>query len=279
MWLVSLLVLLPIFFLVGGGNLPQPVLSWLEGVIQNDAAPSERVVAISFAVGLAVSGTPLHLFGRYLVTLVHELGHAFVAGVLGGRPQHITVSLNTSGLAYSNPPENWGRFRILLVCLAGYLAPPVAALAAVRATLLGLPRSWFAYAVATLAIAIVFLVRNIWGFLWTALAVTGSYFAAKYLSVEIVAASVPGFAGYLALEGLRDARLQQKIVRYSPGSGCDAEKVAWVLRISPRFAAAIHFFAILGISAYATYLAVWPYRVEISNWVEEFIIEAVRQRL
>ena len=279
MWLVSLLVLIPIFFLVGGGSLPQPILNWLESVIQSDSAPSERMVAISFAIGLAVSGTPLHLFGRYLVTLVHELGHAFVAGVLGGRPQHITVSLNTSGLAYSNPPENWGRFRILLVCFAGYLAPPVAALAAVRATLQGLPRSWFAYAVATLAIAIVFLVRNIWGFLWTALAVTGSYFAAKYLSAEIVASSVPGFAGYLSLEGLRDARLQQKIVRHSPGSGCDAEKVAWVLRISPRVAAAIHTFAILGISAYATYLSIWPVRAEISKWIEDFIIEAIRKRL
>ena len=279
MWLVSVLILLPVFFFVGGGTLPVPILNWLETVIQDDRSPNPQMVAISFAIGICISGTPLHLFGRYLITLVHELGHAFVAGVLGGRPQHIKISLDTSGVAYSNPPSNWGRVRVFLVCVSGYLAPPVASLAALRATLEGLPRSWFAYAVATLAIAIVFLVRNIWGFIWTALVVALSYVSARYLSGEVIAATVPGFAGYLALEGIRDARIQQKVVKYSPGSGCDAEKIGWALKISPRIAAAGHLVAITAVSAYTAYLALWTFRYDVTNWINDVVVEALRQRL
>lgn len=279
MWLVSVVVLLPIFFLVGGGTLPEPILSWLDTVIQDDVSPSGKTIAISFAVGLGVSSTPLHLFGRYLSTVVHELGHAFVAGVLGGRPQHIRISLDRSGVAYFNPPPNWGRTRILLVFIAGYFAPPVASLAALRATLEGLPRSWFAYSVATLAIAIVFLVRNIWGFIWTVIAVVASYFAARYLSSDVLAATVPGFAGYLALEGIRDGRTQQKVVRYSPGSGCDAEKIAWALKISPRFAAAFQLGVVIAVSAYSTYLAIWPFRQDISDWINQIVITFIKDRL
>ena len=162
MWLLSILILIPIFFLLGVNSLPAPVEKLFDLISRDDSSPPAQTVALAFLIGVGISSTPLHLFGRYLSTLVHELGHAFSAGLLGGRPQQITISLDRSGLATHLPPENWGRLRATLVSSSGYVAPSIASLAAIRATQIGYPQSWFVYAVATLAIAIIFLVRNFW---------------------------------------------------------------------------------------------------------------------
>ena len=44
--------------------------------------------------------------------------------------------------------------------------------------------------------------------------------------------SVPGIAGYQAVEGLRNVRKQQKVVKYPSGSVCDAEAIAQMLRVA-----------------------------------------------
>lgn len=44
--------------------------------------------------------------------------------------------------------------------------------------------------------------------------------------------SVPGVAGYQAVEGLRNVRKQQKVVKYPSGSVCDAEAIAQMLRVA-----------------------------------------------
>ena len=279
MWLVSLLILLPIFFLIGGGTLPEPARNWIESVVQDDTMPSTQVVAVSFLIGAGISATPLHLFGRYLATLVHELGHAFTAGVLGGRPQQIKINLDTSGLFIPHQPGNWGRIRNSLVFVSGYFAPSVASLAAIKATQIGYPRSWFAYSVATLAIAIVFLVRNIWGFVWTFTAAAGSVAAAKYLPVEWIAASVPGFAGYLGIEGFRDCRIQQKNVKLVPGTWCDAEGLSQLWGIKARTAAGLQTLFVVAVSGYAAYLAIAPFDSEIISWFDDIVGSRLRDRL
>lgn len=65
--------------------------------------------------------------------------------------------------------------------IAGYLSPPIAGLAAVVGIQSGYPQSWFLFSAIVLALAIVFLVRNLWGFIWTAAVVVGCYFAVRYL--------------------------------------------------------------------------------------------------
>ena len=279
MWFLSILILIPIFFLLGANSLPAPVEKLFDLVAQDDSSPPAQTVALAFLVGVLISSTPLHLFGRYLSTLVHELGHAFSAGLLGGRPQQITISLDRSGLATHLPPENWGKLRATLVSSSGYIAPSVASLAAIRATQIGYPQSWFVYAVATLAIAIIFLVRNFWGLFWTIAAVTASYFAARYLPAEWIAASVPVIAGYLAIEGFRDVRTQQKIVKYSPGSGCDAEAIAHMWSMKPKNTARLHTLIVIAVSGFASYLAIKPYYSEITAWLNEFVVTRIREQI
>lgn len=270
MFVVSLLVIGVVFYVTSGRDLPAEVVDQLNRLVPEDMLISERSLALAFIAGMFVAGTPLHSAVRYLSTVVHELGHAFSAGVLGGRPKQITINLNASGLATYYPPPTWGRLRATVVSLAGYPAPAVASLAAVRAAQMGHPKAWFAFAAGTLALSILLLIRNFWGFIWTAGVVAASYFGARELDVEVLGWVVGGVAGYLAVEGYRNAWQQLTIVRLASGSGCDAEMVAHWWRTNAKFVGWLHLFAVLGISAFATKMAVGPYWNEILDWVRNY---------
>ena len=127
MWLISVLVLVPVFYVLSGRQIPLKVDEQLELFFPKDAVPSEQLIALGFIAGAFLASSPLHKIARYLPTVVHELGHAFTAGILGGRPKNITISLDTSGLAIYEPPMNWGKLRATLVSLAGYPASSIAA--------------------------------------------------------------------------------------------------------------------------------------------------------
>jgi len=141
-FLISLLVLVPVAYVLWGRDLPAVVVDLLNQYIPNDTAPSEELVAWAMLAGAAVGATPIHKLIRYLATVVHELGHAFTAGILGGRPKHITISTDTSGLAVYEPPVHWGRFRASVVSAAGYPAPAIASLAAIEAIQAGHSKAW-----------------------------------------------------------------------------------------------------------------------------------------
>ncbi len=271
MWLISVLVVVPVFYVLSGRQIPLKVDEQLELFFPKDAVPSEQLIALGFIAGAFLASSPLHKIARYLPTVVHELGHAFTAGILGGRPKNITISLDTSGLAIYEPPMNWGKLRATLVSLAGYPASSIAALAAVKITQEGHPQAWFAFAVGTLAVSIVLLIRNIWGFIWTAGVVAASYFGAPYIPLEMIGAVVSGVAGYLAIEAYRHAYTQWLIIRKFPGSGADAEKVARSWRMNGPFVGFLHLLSVTAISAYSVYLAINPYWGEIEDWVQEFI--------
>ncbi len=266
MWLVSVLVVVPVIYLATGQTITPEMAEWLNRFVPNESALTDQSLALWFIAGFVLAGSPLHLIGRYLPTVVHELGHAFTAGVLGGRPQQITISLNTSGLAAFSPPENWGKIRASVVSIAGYVSPPIAGLAAVVASQAGYPQSWFLFSAIVLALAIVFLVRNLWGFIWTAAVVTGCYFAVRFVPGEILGYSVAVIAGYLSIEGFRDARTQQKIVKNSPGAGCDAEKIAYWWGRNPNNMARLHTLLVIVIAGYTVRMAVTPYWSEIYEW-------------
>jgi hypothetical protein len=269
MWLLSVLVLAVVGYVVSGRELPVEVVDQLSKIVPEDFAPSEKYLALSFIAGLLVAGTPLHNIVRYLSTVTHELGHAFMAGALGGRPKTITISLNSNGLAVYQPPLNWGRIRASLVSVAGYPAPALAAVAAVKASQSGHPKAWFAFAAGTLAVGIIFLIRNFWGFLWTSAVVTGSYFGARELNVELIGWLVGAVAGYLAMQGYRDAWTQLTLIRKAPGIGVDAEKVAFWWKMNAKFTGFVHLMVVTGLSGYATYLAINPYWTESVGWLSD----------
>jgi hypothetical protein len=271
MWLLSAVVTVVVLYLANGRQLPPPVVDQLNLLVPDDSGMSKRDLALSFLVGVGIAGTPLHSLVRYLSTVVHELGHAFTAGLLGGRPKQITIATNGSGLATYYPPVTWGRIRASIVSLAGYPAPSIAAIAAVQAAQGGHVKSWFAFAAGTLALAIVMLIRNFWGFAWTAAVVAGSYFGARELDVQFLGWIVGAVAGFLALEGYRNAWQQLVIVRHASGSGCDAEMVAHWWRFSPRVVASSHLLVVTGFTGIATHLAVGPYWTEIQEWLSTLL--------
>lgn len=271
MWLISVLVIIPVLYVATGRELPVEVAQRLEDLFPKDAAPTAQYLALAFIGGMFVGGTHLHIVVRYLSTVVHELGHAFVAGILGGRPKNITIATNAGGLAVYQPPLGWGRYRATLVSLAGYPAPAVASLAAVRSLQLGYSRAWFIFAAGTLAVAIVFLIRNFWGFFWTGIVVGGSYYGGQQLEVQVLGLIVAGIAGYLAVEAVRNAWEQLSIIRIASGSGCDAEKVAIWWKFNAKVVGFLHLISVLLISGYASYLAVNPYWKGITDWISQFI--------
>jgi Peptidase M50B-like len=265
MWLISVVVLSVVGYFVSGRKLPVEVVDNLNHVVSEDLAPSERLVALFFVVGAVVGITPIRIGLRYLSTVVHELGHAFVAGTLGGRPKSITISLNSAGLATYEVPPDWGRFRATIVSLAGYPAPAVASLAAVNAIHGGHPKGWFTFAVGTLAISIVLLIRNFWGLLWTAGAVLASFVLSQHVDGQYLALTISFVAGFLAVEGLRNSLEQFQIVRQTSGAGCDAERVAAWWGINSRIVAFGHILLVSAIAGNASIRALQPLWAQITD--------------
>ena len=271
MWLISAVVLFVFGFVLSGQPFPASVQDWLERTFPNDIAGSPKVIALSFLAGLLIAGSPIHLFGKYLPTVVHELGHSFMMGILGLRPTKIVLSRDTSGYAAFDQSEKVGKLRFLLVLVSGYPAPVVASVASVLAVGRGYSQAWFTFSSAVLLVALVFLMSNFWGKVWTGIAVVGSYFGLTRLPIEYLSMIVVGIAGYLALEGIRDAKTQLRIIKGGYGESTDAQRIGAILGIKPVTSGRLHRLLVVAIAAGAAYLAIHPYWSEIRNWVEEQI--------
>lgn len=259
MFLVSIVVMGVVLALAAQLSLSQDAQDLLERAFVVSEIPETLWVALAFLFGVGAFHTPLKIVLRYFSTAVHELGHAFMAGVLLARPRSIQIHPSSSGLAIYESPPDWGRFRSALVSTAGYPAPGLAAMAAVYAVQQGYGVAWTVFAASVLALAIVFLIRNIWGFLWTTGIVVGSYFGVTQLSSDWVAATAMFVAGFLALSGIEFAWIQIRLVKHAPGSGVDAEAIFHSLGIPARLTAWVHFLLSVGAGAVAGYNAAWPY--------------------
>ena len=259
MFFVSLLVIAPVIYVLTERSVPGSMLSRLNTWLPDDVAPSSRLIAFGVIGGLAVGFTPLNRPLRYLCTVVHELGHAFTVGILGGRPKKVTIALDASGLATFEYPGTWGRFRISVVSIAGYPAPAIAALAAIMATQSGHPQAWFAFSTATLSVAVLLLIRNFWGFAWTAVLIAGSYLLARHAPVAAIGTAVAAIGGFLAVQSVSHAHNQFTIVRRNPSTFCDAVKIAELWRMNSKFVAFVQLFSVTGIATFAIYMGVQPY--------------------
>lgn len=270
MFLISLLVIVPIVYVLSGRDFPLVVTDLMNTYFPGDKSPGKDLVAWASLAGAAIGATPIHKVVRYLATVVHELGHAFTAGVLGGRPKHITISTDTSGLAMYMPPVHWDRFRASLVSAAGYPAPAIASLAAIEAIQSGYAKAWFVFAGGTLAVAIVALIRNFWGFFWTAGAVGSSYYAARELPTEILGTIAASIAGFLAVEAIRHAFTQFSLSRFR-GTHCDAEMISLFLKLPLRPVAFLHLAATTAIAVLSLQKGIEPHWDEIRSTIEGWI--------
>lgn len=269
MWLVSAGVLVTVLFLCTGQLVPISVASTLDHIVERDGTSTAQLIAMGYLGGMIAAFTPLRLLLRYFVTVVHELGHAFMAGLLLARPKSIYIHPSSSGLATWEIPPNWGRFRASLVAAAGYPAPSLASLAAVNAVQQGRTIAWSIFSVGVLSLAVLFLIRNLWGFLWTAGVIVGSYFAYQQVPVEFAGALVACVAGFLTVNSIQFSWIQFKLARHARGSGIDAEAIEQYLRIPSSVVSMGHLALTVCIGYFATRLAIESVWRDMYNWISE----------
>jgi hypothetical protein len=127
--------------------------------------------------------------------------------------------------------------------------------------------AWAIFSVAVLSLAILLLIRNLWGIMWTSAVVGGCYYAFDKVSSDAVGAAVAGIAGFLVINGIQFAWIQVTLVRRAPGSGVDAESIARFTKIPAGLVAWGHLLTCLGLGYIAGNRAVSPYWDSINEWI------------
>lgn len=219
-------------------------------------------IGLYICFGVVASVTPVHRLVHYAATVVHELGHAFVTGILGGRPKQIKIHPSGAGIATYLAPALWGRWRRALVTAAGYPAPAIAGLAGLMAARGGLGALWVLFTAAVLLLSVVLIIRNFWGFFWSAAVLAAAYLGVTTFSPEQTALLGVAMSGFLLTEAVRDSWEQVKIVRVIPESGADAEQIADWYGVSRTLTAVGMFVVVAAISGLAIATAL------IGHWSE-----------
>jgi hypothetical protein len=210
-------------------------------------------------LGLAATFGPGRRVLTHLETLVHELGHAAAAVVVGGTPTGLTLRLDGSGEANWLKPGSLRRLRLLPVTFAGYWAPSAVALALVEATRRGFGVELLNVLSVCGAVAALLLARCLWSavvsltttvsmvLLWHT---TGAGILPGRLSLPGLGAlgpqsgrpwaalwpdggTVAALAMALVLAGgaVRSSIVQARLVRLD---GSDAHQAGWALHLPAR---------------------------------------------
>lgn len=137
--------------------------AWIGDRWATSDPPPLWVVALALAVIIATAAVrPLWHITRNAITVIHEMGHATVAWMMGRRIQGIRLHSDTSGLTITQGRPNG--LGVLLTFLSGYTAPGLLGLAMVWASYAGYSGIALTVLILTLVLAFL-LVRNIYGFL------------------------------------------------------------------------------------------------------------------
>lgn len=175
---------------------------------------------LAAAVCLGVSLTPwghllLYPFALFS-TWVHEVGHAVMVVLTGGRVAAITIEPDTSGLTHSLMPP--GRMARGLVASSGYLGASIVGcllMAAARVEKRARPILWTIGAF--MLFTVVFWMRNVfgalvvlaWGSALVALARTGSGRASRFvlsvLAIQVALNAVFSIRTLFVVDGPSDA--------------------------------------------------------------------------
>jgi hypothetical protein len=188
-------------------------------------------VAVAAAAVVLTSGA-WKLF-RYGETLVHEIGHACVAGLLGSAPARITLEGDHSGLTQWRGRRS--RLRSSVATFSGYPWPVVVGCSALLCAGLGAPRAWVVWAAGLAAVTSVGLARN-------ALAVVVAFLSAAMLgaaawSAPTAAALLSVLLGFLLVaSGLSSV---VTLVRLPDLAGSDAGRLQQLVCVPARVVAAL----------------------------------------
>jgi hypothetical protein len=201
----------------------------LEALSAVQPTPSLTLVTgAAVLAGVMVLYRPAWVLLRHVVTIAHEGGHAAVAVLAGRRLNGVRLHSDTSGVTVSRGrPTGIG---VVLVLLAGYLAPSVLGLAAALALSRGYVMALLWAVLALLAVLLV-QIRNVFGVV--SVVVTGAaVFAVSWwapLSWRAVAAYV--LVWFLLLAGpMPVVELQRQRRRRRAGMS-DADQLATLTRV------------------------------------------------
>jgi hypothetical protein len=158
--------------------------------------PPAALVALTavLAAGLVMSRAAWP-YTRMLVTITHEGGHAVAALLVGRRLQGIRLHSDTSGLTVSSGrPSGPG---MIVMLLAGYLAPAVVGLGAGGLLIVGYSLGLLWLLVILLALMLL-RIRNFTGF-WVLLAVAAGLVAVSWYAPAPVQATVAYLVTWILL--------------------------------------------------------------------------------
>jgi hypothetical protein len=189
------------------------------------------VVAAVLGCGLR----PGWRLARLLVTAVHELGHAVVVVLLGGKVGRVDLWSSAAGLTTFTLPRQFGRARSAAVALAGYPAPGLAGLVGAILVVAGQARAWLWIAAVVTAVLLVLWVRNAWG-IWTCTAVAAALGWLAYGGAdELVTAVGTALTALLLIGGWRAAVTHVWGREHGGRHRSDAGLAARALRAPPAF--------------------------------------------
>lgn len=135
----------------------------------------------------------------------------------------------------------------------------------------GRSQAWFVFATGVLAISILLLIRNVWGFLWTSAVVAAAVFGVRELDVGAIGMAVAAMAGFLAVESVRHAFHQFVVLRHVRNTGCDAEAIGRMLRVPPLLVSVLFLLGTGALGGYALTLGVREHLPELRERVLDFL--------
>jgi hypothetical protein len=197
-------------------------LSWLLPTYGHENKAG-KLTLLYAGLGVVLASSKARKILSHVSTFIHEIAHCLAAAGVGASPKKITYNPDSSGLALLEFPEKVGRIRHSLVFLAGYSGPGVCAGALTTGIVTGRSPETLLFATGATALALVLLVRNLWGALVTSILTLIALVATLNLppsSAEALLALLVGLFGTL---GVRDAWDQ---LRLRESGDCDAACVA-----------------------------------------------------
>jgi len=218
-----------------------------------DTASPAFAALVGTGIGLLFFGRATGRALAHVVTLVHELGHAGVGILVGGRVRRVSIALDASGETLTLVGGRLPRLRLTLFTLAGYPAPGLVALLAAWAVSSGDHRTFLLVSAAFSALALVLWVRNLWGITVFAVTVAVLWLAATEGDEVITRTATIALAWLLGLGGLRSAWHLARGRSRAAGGLNDAQRVSQLTRVVPTGLVAAGFVvlsaACLGLSA------------------------------
>lgn len=186
-------------------------------------------LAAAFVLGI------IPVIGKYVAvinTLLHEVGHALMASILGGRVKSISLFSNTEGLAVT---AHSSRISQNFTALAGY---PFASMSG-YSMLLAIKYGYSSYILlswcALLVIAFFLWIRNLYGFFWAL-----SFGAITYYVMFVNPSFREPFGFFITAIVVVQSLLSSLVIFYlsitRPQDSGDAAHLAQSIRFIPAFA-------------------------------------------